>query len=256
LLEILSGFGCFRKYSGRQAPYRRQPAVVVGGLPTIEPAQLGWPRGDSTLRLVRRVHLALLTAFACVLAAGIGLLAASGGGSDGAGAPTVAADGFAGALRPPTIPPKDFALRDQDGTLTRLAEDRGEVVVLTFLYSTCEDTCPITAQQVRGALDLVGHDVPALAVSVDPANDTAASARAFLLKQKVTGRMRFLLGDRKALAPVWKAYGIRPQGQGFEHSAYVLLIDKRGRQRIGFPISQLTPDGLAHDIRKLEAERA
>ena len=52
--------------------------------------------------------------------------------------------------------------------------------------------------------------------------------------------MRFLLGDRARLQPVWKAYGIQPQGEGFEHSAYVLLIDKRGRQRIGFPVDQLT----------------
>jgi protein SCO1/2 len=35
----------------------------------------------------------------------------------------------------------------------------------------------------------------------------------------------------------------------------VLLIDQRGRQRIGFPVDQLTPEGLAHDIRRLESER-
>jgi protein SCO1/2 len=202
-----------------------------------------------------RVHLALLTVFACVVAAGIGLIAAHGGGDDSTAQP-VAADGFAGALRPPGIPPQDFALRDQDGQLARLADDRGQVVVLTFMYSTCQDTCPITAQQIRGALDLLGHDVPALAVSVDPANDTPDHAQRFLLQQKLTRRMRFLLGDRTQLQPIWKAYGIQPQGAGFEHSAYVLLIDRRGRQRIGFPVAQLTPEGLAHDIRRLEAERA
>jgi protein SCO1/2 len=65
--------------------------------------------------------------------------------------------------------------------------------------------------------------------------------------------MRFLLGTRAQLAPVWKAYGIQPQGNGFEHSAYVLLIDRHGRQRVSFPVDQLTPEGLTHDIRKLEA---
>jgi hypothetical protein len=34
----------------------------------------------------------------------------------------------------------------------------------------------------------------------------------------------------------------------------VLLIDRHGRQRIGFPVQQLTPEGLAHDIRRLQAE--
>ena len=36
----------------------------------------------------------------------------------------------------------------------------------------------------------------------------------------------------------------------------MLLIDKRGRQRISFPVEQLVDRDLAHDIRKLEAEPA
>jgi protein SCO1/2 len=168
-------------------------------------------------------------------------------------APALGTSGFAGSLRP-AVPPQDFTLRDQDGRRVSLSDFRGQVVVLTFMYSTCQDTCPVTATQIRGALDDLGHDVPALAVSVDPANDTPASARTFLFKRSLTrDRMRFLLGTRAQLAPVWNAYGIQPQGNGFEHSAYVLLIDRRGRQRVSFPIDQLTPEGLTHDIRKLEA---
>ena len=140
---------------------------------------------------------------------------------------------------------------------SRCAGYRGQVVVLTFMYSTCQDTCPVTATTIRGALDDLGHDVPALAVSVDPAHDTPDTAEAFLVKRGLSaGRMRFLLGTRAQLAPVWHAYGIQPQGNGFEHSAYVLLIDKRGRQRISFPVEQLVDRDLAHDIRKLERERA
>jgi protein SCO1/2 len=171
----------------------------------------------------------------------------------GDGAPILGTSGFAGSLRP-AIPPQDFTLRDQDGRRVALSDFRGQVVVLTFMYSTCQDTCPVTATQIRGALDDLGHDVPALAVSVDPAHDTPASARRFLIRRSLTrDRMRFLLGTRAQLAPVWTAYGIQPQGNGFEHSAYVLLIDRRGRQRVSFPVDQLTPEGLTHDIRKLEA---
>jgi protein SCO1 len=171
-------------------------------------------------------------------------------------ATTVGAGGFAGSLRP-AIPPKDFALRDEDGRTISLRNYRGRVVVLTFMYSTCTDTCPVTATTIRGALDEVGQDIPALAVSVDPANDTPDSAEKFLLQRGLSnGRMHFLLGTRAQLAPIWQAYGIRPQGQGFDHSAIVLLIDKRGRQRVSFPTEQLTDSDLAHDIRKLEAEPA
>ncbi len=203
--------------------------------------------------VMRRVHLALVTAFACVLAAGIGLLAA--GWSDD-GSPPATADAWAGAQQPPDIPIRDFTLTDQDGEPVSLADSRGRVTVLTFLYSTCEDTCPLAAQQIRGALDILGHDVPALAISVDPANDTQRSARQFLLDQKLTRRMTFLLGDRAALEPIWKDYGIQPQGEGFEHTAHVVVLDRDGRRRIGFPVDQLTPEGLAHDIARLEAEPA
>jgi hypothetical protein len=36
----------------------------------------------------------------------------------------------------------------------------------------------------------------------------------------------------------------------------VLLIDKRGIERVGYPADQLTPEDLAHDIRVLEGEPA
>src|SRR3954470_16123677 len=163
---------------------------------------------------------------------------------------------FEGALSPPGIPVRDFALRDQDGHRVALRDLRGHVVVLTFLYSTCRDTCPITAEQIENAMDRLGHDVPVLAVSVDPAHDTPPLAKRFLVARRLVGRMHFLLGPRHALAPIWKAYGIQPQGKGYEHSAYVLLLDRRGRQRVSWPISRLMPEGLAHDLRRLESGRA
>jgi protein SCO1 len=193
-----------------------------------------------------RLALFVTASLALVAALGVTLFARPAARDDGVA--------FAGALRP-EIPPQDFRLRDQDGRAVSLRQFRGRVVVLTFMYTTCRDTCPLTATQIRGALDDLGRDVPALAVSVDPANDTPDRARQFLFKRGLArDRMRFLLGDRAALAPIWKAYGIRPQGSAFDHSAYVLLIDRRGRQRIGFPVQQLTPEGLAHDIRRLQAE--
>lgn len=164
-------------------------------------------------------------------------------------------DGFDGALRSPEIPVTDFALRDESGTLRRSIAERGEVTVVTFLYTTCRDTCPIVAQTIAGGLDRLGHDVPVLAVSVDPANDTPELARRFLRTHQVQNQIRFLLGTRAELEPIWKAYGIQPQGKD-EHSSHVVLLDRKGHQRVGFPSDRLTAEGLAHDIRELEAEPA
>ena len=201
-----------------------------------------------------RVRLTLISVVAALVAALAGVVLL--GGPRGASG-TVAGSGFAGAIS--DLPAPDFSLADQDGRPASLHEYRGQVVILTFLYSTCRDTCPLMAHQIRGALDTLGHPVPALAVSVDPAGDTPLNAKRFLFKASLTGRMRFLLGTRSELAPVWKSYGIAPQTAGSrqsDHSAYVLLIDQRGRNRDGFPASELTPEGLAHDVRLLEARRS
>jgi protein SCO1/2 len=201
-----------------------------------------------------RVRLALIVfASLAILAAGGVLVFAR----PDTKAPSVGASGFAGAVSPPGIPPKDFTLSDEDGKRVSLRQYRGRVVVLTFMYSTCQDTCPVTATTIRGALDDLGHDVPALAVSVDPAHDTRDSAEAFLVKRGLSaGRMHFLLGTRAQLQPIWHAYGIQPQGKGFEHTARVLVLDRHGRQRVAFPSEQLVDRDLAHDIRKLERERS
>ncbi len=167
------------------------------------------------------------------------------------------APGFAGALAPPGLPVMDFHLRDQDGSPASLAQYRGRVTILTFMYSTCQDTCPVMAQQIRGALDVLGQPVPTLAVSVDPVNDTPLNARRFVLRASLTGRMRFLLGTHSQLARVWHSYAIAPQLAGSrrsDHSSYVFLLDRRGRERVGFPLDQLTPDDLAHDVRLLQRE--
>ena len=76
---------------------------------------------------------------------------------------------------------------------------RGYPVIVTFLYTNCDDTCPAQAQTVRGALDELGEDIPALAVAVDPPRDTPQSARAFLAEQRATGRLDFVLGSRSEL---------------------------------------------------------
>jgi protein SCO1 len=192
-------------------------------------------------------RLVLALTILCVIAAAgvFGVWLATRGGD----AP--AATGWEGSLRPPGTRLPDFSLADQDGEPVSAAELRGEPVVVTFIYSTCEDTCPGQVQSIRGALDDLGRDVPVIGVSVDPANDTPESARAFLLEQSMTGRMEFVLGTRAELEPLWRAFGIAPQVEGREHSAYTVLVDGDGRQRIGFPASQLTPRRLAHDLARL-----
>ena len=223
--------------------------------------------------------------------------------------------------RPRFIPPReearDFRLRDEDGRVRTLEDARGDVVVLTFLYSGCQDLCPAQAADIVQAVTKVGvKGVTVYGVSVDPVGDTPRRAREWLEVRGLDGApVHFLLGSRRELAPVWTAYGIVPvnasdeqaaaaavardrflaraaeegvdlasrpythperpappearepypdssrlefrgrtrhaQGVLFEHSAYVMLIDKRGVQRLGIPFERLDPNTLAQDLQVL-----
>jgi protein SCO1/2 len=135
-----------------------------------------------------------------------------------------------------------------------MREYRGKPVVVTFLYSHCHDTCPIQAQQIKGALDNLGHDLPALSISVDPPGDTPKSVDRFNAEQGVTGRIRWVLGRESQLRRLWQGFHTTGQTPSTEHMARLVLIDKRGFQRIGYPSSQVTPERLAHDLRLLEKE--
>jgi protein SCO1 len=196
-----------------------------------------------------RVAVALL--LVGVIALGAIVLAASGSDDP---EPVADDNTFAGASMPEGLFAPDFVLRDQEGDRVSMRALRGRPVIVTFLYTHCEDTCPIQAQTVRGALDDLGHDVPALAIAVDPPNDTPQSARKFLAEQRVTGRLDFVLGSRAQLRPVWDGFGVRPQRVTEEHNARITLVDARGIQRVGYPGSEATPERLAHDLRLLEGE--
>ncbi len=196
-----------------------------------------------------RLRLALVVTGILALAAIAAVLAFA------VGEQTVNSPAFQGATRPASIPPAAIELPDERGKLVRMSDMRGTPVVVTFLYTTCEDSCPLTADQIRAGLDELGHDVPVIAVSVDPANDTPARARTFSFQRKLTGRMRWVLGDRGRLQRVWRAFGIQPQSQDADHTASTVLLDGRGHQRVGFSNDVLTPERLAHDIALLEKER-
>jgi protein SCO1/2 len=193
----------------------------------------------------------------------LGLLSAAGivvgiAGSRRAGTSTAEPPGsqFEGAILPPGVRAPDFSLRDENGGPITMREFRGRPLVVTFLYSHCKNTCPVEAQQIKGALDDLTQPVPALAVSVDPANDTPASVRRFNTEQNVTGKIRWALGPPAVMRRLWKRFAVTGQSHVAEHMSLILLVDRRGFERVGFAPQQTTPERLAHDLDVLLRERS
>jgi protein SCO1 len=201
-------------------------------------------------------RLLLLVLVSLLAAIGVVLATSRSSENETAAAKTTQSK-FDGPTMPPGLHAANFSLRDQGGRRVSLSQYRGHVVVLTFIHSLCKDACPFMVEQIKGGLNDLpnsGAGVPVIGVSVAPSEDTVAHRRAFLANHHMSGRIAFVSGTVAAMRPVWRAYSIQPVTPKIDHSTFVLLIDKRGIERIGFPADELTPEGLSHDIQVLERE--
>ncbi len=208
--------------------------------------------------LERRRASALGAAVAALLALALGgCSSGSPTASPTAGAPASATDtaGFDGASLPGAgAPVRDFALRDERGARVSLSSYRGQVAIVAFPYTTCDATCTVIAEQIRGALDELPRAVPVLLVSADPAADTPARVARFLARTSLTGRARYLTGTLAQLRAVWRSLHVVPASAGaraFDQAASVFVLDGAGRERVLYQLEQLTPEALSHDVRKL-----
>lgn len=180
------------------------------------------------------------------------------------GPPALVGADLGGTLAP------DFRLTDQFGQDVALSDLRGRVVVLTFLYTSCPDVCPLIAGKLGQVHDRLGQradEVAFVVVTVDPERDTAPRVRQYLEAQRLVNKLTFLTGDHPAVEAVWKAYGIgvatvplpgsASGGGTYEvlHTDALYLIDRQGRER-RLLRSGVAPGDLLRSLEALLGERA
>ena len=148
--------------------------------------------------------------------------------------------------------------RDQEGEPVQVPR-AGRPAIVTFLFANCPDVCPLVGQEISQALEMAGpaaDGIDVVAISVDPQGDTRAAVRNFLKVHRLEGRMRYIVGTRADLAPMWTAWSVTAQPGGdvtkSVHTARVVLIDAQGRQVASYPGGiPFSPEDLAADIRTL-----
>jgi protein SCO1/2 len=135
----------------------------------------------------------------------------------------------------------DFQLTDQNGSSVGLSDFRGKVVVLTFMDTKCQDTCPLTAAQFREVYRQLTQNeatqVVFLGVNVNveksDVSDVLETTHAWRLDEIPS--WRFLTGEHHALEPVWKDYGVaavhNSDGNSIMHTPGTFLIDPLGQKR-------------------------
>ena len=186
-------------------------------------------------------------------------LLGGGGASRGGGVLLADSQGPYRGSEPPTrIELVDFALRDYSGDVIRSSRLRGKVVLLTFLDSQCTESCPIIASQVGRAFDLLSaaerRRIFAVAISTDPKEDTAASVRSFLRRNRALGALHYVGGGEpeSKLRRIWKRFLILSSlesGEDTLHSAPVRIYAGGVWVATLHTGVDLTPANLAHDLR-------
>jgi protein SCO1/2 len=166
-------------------------------------------------------------------------------------------------------PAPEFSLIDQRGRAVQLADLQGQALVLTFIYTSCPDICPLIVERIKQAQtrlpQYVRERVAVVTITVDPERDTPPVLQAFLDQHSVGDDPRWyaLTGDATTLAAVWDAYGVDPgavlassTGGTHQHDATqtprghtstVFVIDQQGRQRALLSTS-FDPADLASDL--------
>ncbi len=152
----------------------------------------------------------------------------------------------------------NFALHDQSGNLVRMSARGGRVTLVTFLYTHCPDVCPLIAEHLNTALRRLGSErtgTRVLAVSVDPKGDTPAAVRQFVAVHRLLPQFHYLTGSPAQLRKVWAAYNVAADPQhgttAVGHSAFVLLVDRQGVERLVYD-SYVKAGDIVHDIEAMK----
>ena len=159
-------------------------------------------------------------------------------------------------------PAPEFTLTNQDGKSLSLASLRGKVAVVTFIYASCSDTCPLLTAKMVGIQKRLGGDfgsrVYFISVTVDPERDTPEVLGRYARAHGANlGGWAFLTGSPAQIREVSRSYGIfvKKQERGdVDHTFLTSIIDADGILRVQYLGVRFDPKEMLRDIRSLLRE--
>jgi protein SCO1/2 len=136
------------------------------------------------------------------------------------------------------------------------------VVVLTFVYTTCTDTCPLLTGKLVSLQPRLGADfgrrVFFVAVTVDPERDTPARLKGYGLAHGARfDGWAFVTGAPDEIRALSRRYGVyaKKTARGdVDHTFLTSVIDPQGMLRVQYMGVRFDPAELLDDVRTLLAE--
>jgi protein SCO1/2 len=163
----------------------------------------------------------------------------------------------------------DFKLLNQNGRMIHLADFKGRVLLLTFIYTRCplEDFCPRMNKNFAQIDKALAAD-PAmykrthlLSVSFDPAFDTPAILKSYGGiytggDPRTFGHWDFAAPPKEELGAMEQFFdvGVTPGDSGtLNHSLSTAVIGKDGKVRQWYPTNEWTPTEVLAEMKSAAA---
>lgn len=173
-------------------------------------------------------------------------------------------------FQPVDKPAPGLSLIDVAGKTVRLADFRGKVVVLHFIYAGCPDVCPLHAERIAEIQALINRTpmkdrVQFISVSTDPEHDAAEILRGYGPAHGLdSANWVFLTTAPDQPADLTRrlveAYGhkfTRVENGMLAHGVVTHVIDKEGRLRGNFYGLEFAPinmtifvNALTNDVQR------
>jgi protein SCO1/2 len=166
---------------------------------------------------------------------------------------------FAIEHHPPAVP--DVTLIDQDGVRFSSATNRGKVLLVDFIYTSCPSICGLLGAGFSGVLDALRQEgigarqVDLLSISFDRARDGPAALKAYGDRfGAASPRWRIAVpATETGLRTLLRSFGvvvIPDAFGGFTHNDALYLIDRDGRI-VRILDSSLPADAVVQAIRSV-----
>ena len=159
-------------------------------------------------------------------------------------------------------PAPAFTLTTQEGTRLSLNDLRGKVVAVTFIYTSCTDTCPLLTAKLSGLQPRLGADFGArvffVSITVDPERDRPEVLKRYAQAHGANlAGWAFLTGTPAEIRAMARQYGSyykkAPRGD-VDHTFLTSLIDYSGTLRVQYMGVRFDPDELLRDLQSLVRE--
>lgn len=157
-----------------------------------------------------------------------------------------------------------FALQDADGRAVSLADFRGKIVVLHFIFAGCPDVCPLHSERIAEIQALVNQSpmkemVQFVSITTDPSNDKTDVLRAYGPLHGLDRVNWVFLTTQPGQAEdttrkLAEQFGHRfdKEADGYQvHGVVTHVVDKEGRWRANFHGLKFEPTSLVVFVNAL-----